>query len=113
MPYYHEGELMSRYHTYPTYHAQIQNEYLRSWQYQAEQKCQELADEMGTEAYAAWAEQTWPHIEGVPYAEIYETAVTKLLELGAEDSCTCRPDGDACPACRTYLKNYHGDELPY
>jgi hypothetical protein len=29
------------------------------------------------------------------------------------DDCTCTPNSDACPACKRYLHDNYGDEIPF
>ena len=34
-------------------------------------------------------------------------------EMNITQECECEPFGDACPACVEYIKQHHGDEIPF
>ena len=94
---------MSRYHVHPTYHENIRRNIEDEWRQRATNECQALADILGTVEYAKWAERTWPgeSIKNQSYKAICEVAHAAIEAL---ETCTCKPDGDTCPACRAYLR---------
>lgn len=53
-----------------------------------------------------------PFVGGLKWAVRTPFSIVKVSDLTIEDECTCKPDGDACPACvRANAKRY-GDEFP-
>jgi hypothetical protein len=92
--------------------ADVNNEESAYWQNCAEAALLNLLAIIGEEDYTTWAEMVWPGetIDNHTYKAIYETAraAIEAAEKGGDVlGCTCKPDGDTCPACRAYLRTHY------